>query len=94
MIGGVKTMPKRLAKTNVVIVGMGAAGGVVALPLTNAGLKVIGIEAGGWLSPRDFAPDELRNGSRTGPSRCRRRRVKRRRFVRRRMIRLSRVAIR
>ena len=52
-------MPKRLAKTDVVIVGMGAAGGVAALPLTNAGLKVIGIEAGGWLSPRDFAPDEL-----------------------------------
>ena len=60
-------MPKRLAKTDVVIVGMGAAGGVAALPLTNAGLKVIGLEAGGWLSPRDFAPDELRNGSRNWP---------------------------
>lgn len=60
-------MPKQLAKTDVVIVGMGAAGGVAALPLTNAGLKVIGLEAGGWLSPRDFAPDELRNGSRNWP---------------------------
>ena len=60
-------MPKRLAKIDVVIVGMGAAGGVAALPLTNAGLKVIGLEAGGWLSPRDFAPDELRNGSRNWP---------------------------
>ncbi len=60
-------MPKRLAKTDVVIVGMGAAGGVAALPLSNAGLKVIGLEAGGWLSPRDFAPDELRNGSRNWP---------------------------
>ena len=60
-------MPKRLPKTDVVIVGMGAAGGVAALPLTNAGLKVIGLEAGGWLSPRDFAPDELRNGSRNWP---------------------------
>jgi gluconate 2-dehydrogenase alpha chain len=60
-------MPKRLAKTDVVIVGMGAAGGVAALPLTNAGLKVIGLEAGGWLSPRDFAPDELRNESRNWP---------------------------
>ncbi|PCJ22733.1 MAG: hypothetical protein COA96_13605 [SAR86 cluster bacterium] len=60
-------MPKRLAKTDVVIVGMGAAGGVAALPLTNAGLKVIGLEAGGWLNPRDFAPDELRNGSRNWP---------------------------
>ena len=39
-------MPKRLAKIDVVIVGMGAAGGVAALPLTNAGLKVIGLEAG------------------------------------------------
>lgn len=60
-------MPRRLAKTDVVIVGMGAAGGVAALPLTNAGLKVIGLEAGGWLNPRDFAPDELRNTSRNWP---------------------------
>ncbi len=60
-------MPKQLPKTDVVIVGMGAAGGVAALPLTNAGLKVTGIEAGGWLSPRDFAPDELRNGARNWP---------------------------
>ena len=60
-------MPKKLPKTDVVIVGMGAAGGVAALPLTNAGLKVIGVEAGGWLSPRDFAPDELRNGARNWP---------------------------
>ena len=60
-------MPKSLPKTDVVIVGMGAAGGVAALPLTNAGLKVIGLEAGGWLSPRDFAPDELRNGARNWP---------------------------
>jgi gluconate 2-dehydrogenase alpha chain len=60
-------MPKTLAKTDVVIVGMGAAGGVAALPLTNSGLKVIGLEAGGWLSPRDFAPDELRNSSRNWP---------------------------
>jgi gluconate 2-dehydrogenase alpha chain len=60
-------MPKRLPKTNVVIVGLGAAGGVAALPLTNAGLKVVGLEAGGWLNPRDFAPDELRNTQRNWP---------------------------
>ena len=60
-------MRKNLDKTDVVIVGMGAAGGVAALPLTNAGLNVIGIEAGGWLNPRDFAPDELRNGTRNWP---------------------------
>lgn len=60
-------MPRNLAKTDVVIIGMGAAGGVAALPLTNAGLKVVGLEVGGWLSPRDFAPDELRNGARNWP---------------------------
>lgn len=60
-------MPRQLPKTDVVIVGMGAAGGVAALPLTSAGLKVVGLEAGGWLSTRDFAPDELRNGSRNWP---------------------------
>ena len=60
-------MPRSLPKTDVVIVGMGAAGGVAALPLTNAGLKVVGLEAGGWLNPRDFAPDELRNNNRNWP---------------------------
>lgn len=60
-------MPRKLPKTDVVIVGMGAAGGVAALPLTRAGLKVVGLEAGGWLSSRDFAPDELRNNARNWP---------------------------
>ena len=45
-----------LKKTDVVIVGLGAVGGVAALPLARAGLDVIGIEAGSWLTPRDFAP--------------------------------------
>jgi gluconate 2-dehydrogenase alpha chain len=49
-----------LKKTDVVIVGLGAMGGVAALPLAQAGLEVIGLEAGAWLSPRDYAPDELR----------------------------------
>jgi len=43
-----------------VIVGAGAAGGVGALPLAQAGIEVIGLEAGGWVSPRDMAPDDLR----------------------------------
>jgi hypothetical protein len=34
---------------------------VAALPLAQAGLEVIGLEAGTWLRPDDFAPDELRN---------------------------------
>ena len=49
------------------IVGLGAAGGVAALPLAQAGLEVIGLEAGGWLTRRDFAPDELRNNFRGWP---------------------------
>src|SRR6476620_3281207 len=56
-----------LKKTDVVIVGLGAVGGVAALPLARACLDVIGIEAGTWLSPRDFAPDELRNNFRGWP---------------------------
>src|SRR5437899_7577521 len=53
-------MAINLKKTNVVIIGVGAAGGVAALPLAQAGIEVIAIEAGGWVSPRDMAPDELR----------------------------------
>ncbi len=60
-------MATRLKDTDVVIVGMGAAGGVAALPLAQAGLDVIGLEAGTWLTKRDFAPDELRNNYRSWP---------------------------
>src|ERR1041384_8446850 len=60
-------MPARLKDTDVVIVGLGAAGGVAALPLRQAGLDVIGLEAGTWLTRRDFAPDELRNNFRGWP---------------------------
>ena len=56
-----------LKKTDVVIVGLGAVGGVAALPLARAGLEVVGLEAGTWLTPRDFAPDELRNNFRGWP---------------------------
>ena len=54
---GVNEMPK----TDVVIVGMGAAGGVAAYVLTKAGLKVVGIEAGPRLANADFLDkyDEL-----------------------------------
>jgi gluconate 2-dehydrogenase alpha chain len=56
-----------LTKTDVVIIGLGAVGGVAALPLARAGLRVVGLEAGGWLNPDDFAPDELRNNVRGWP---------------------------
>ena len=60
-------MPVDLRRTDVVIVGLGAAGGVAALPLAQAGLEVIGLEAGTWLNADDFAPDELRNNVRGWP---------------------------
>jgi gluconate 2-dehydrogenase alpha chain len=60
-------MATRLKDTDVVIIGLGAAGGVAALPLAQAGLDVVGLEAGTWLTKRDFAPDELRNNFRGWP---------------------------
>src|SRR5215510_1419857 len=53
-------MATTLKKTNVVIVGLGATGGVACLPLAEAGIDVIGIDAGSWLSTKDMAPDELK----------------------------------
>src|SRR5438093_9301463 len=60
-------MATKLKDTDVVIIGLGAVGGVAALPLAQAGLEVIGLEAGTWLTRRDFAPDELRNNYRGWP---------------------------
>src|SRR5258705_4468620 len=60
-------MATNLKKPDVVIVGLGAAGGVAALPLARAGLEVTGIEAGSWLTTRDFPPDELKNNFRGWP---------------------------
>ncbi len=60
-------MATRLPGSDVVIVGLGAAGGVAALPLAEAGLDVVGLEAGSRLTRRDFAPDEIRNNVRDWP---------------------------
>jgi gluconate 2-dehydrogenase alpha chain len=48
-------------KTDVVIIGLGAAGGVAAEALTQAGLEVVGLEAGPHLTNQDFITlmDEL-----------------------------------
>ena len=61
------TVAVELKRTDVVVIGLGAVGGVSVLPLTQAGLEVVGLEAGGWLHPADFAPDELRNNVRGWP---------------------------
>src|SRR3981189_3964832 len=47
-------------KTDVVMVGVGAAGGVLAAELGKAGMKVIGLERGPRLKTADFQLDELR----------------------------------
>ena len=44
---------------DVVLVGVGGVGGLLAPILSHAGLKVVGLEAGPWRTKRDFAPDEL-----------------------------------
>src|SRR5579883_901644 len=60
-------MATSLKKTNVVIVGLGAAGGVACLPLAQAGIDVIGLDSGPRLSTRDMAPDELRLARKAWP---------------------------
>ena len=39
-------MAEQLQKTDVVVIGLGAVGGVAVLPLVSAGLRVVGLEAG------------------------------------------------
>ena len=44
---------------DVVLVGLGAMGSVIAPILARAGLRVVALEAGPWRTKRDFVPDEL-----------------------------------
>jgi gluconate 2-dehydrogenase alpha chain len=55
-------MVQTLPKTDVVTVGVGWTGGIVAAECSKAGLEVVGLERGGNRSTRDFAMkhDELR----------------------------------
>jgi gluconate 2-dehydrogenase alpha chain len=51
-----------LKPVDVAVIGLGGAGGIAVLPLTQAGLNVAGLEAGTWLDPRKhFRADELHN---------------------------------
>lgn len=60
-------MSNRRSQADVVVVGLGAAGGVAVLPLVTAGLRVVALEAGDWLTAQDYAPDEIRYVSRGWP---------------------------
>ena len=57
-------MAINLKPVDVAVIGLGAAGGVAVLPLARAGLKVAGIEAGTWMDPHSFKPDEMHNNVR------------------------------
>ncbi len=48
-------------RVNAVIVGAGAAGGIVAKQLAAAGLSVVLLERGPWYTPADCRKDDLRN---------------------------------
>jgi gluconate 2-dehydrogenase alpha chain len=54
-------MSVRLKKTDVVIIGLGAAGGYASLSLTRHGAKVVALEAGPRWNALDFPMDEIRN---------------------------------
>lgn len=54
-------MAERRPPADVAIVGLGAAGGIAAHVLTEAGLDVAAIEAGPRLGRSDFVLDEIRN---------------------------------
>ena len=54
-------MSDRLSPASVVVVGLGAAGGIAALALARAGIDVVGLEAGPRRSSRDARFDEIAN---------------------------------
>src|SRR5437762_12706005 len=43
-----------------VVVGSGAAGGIVAKELSSAGFRVVVLEQGPWRTERDFVHDEIK----------------------------------
>jgi gluconate 2-dehydrogenase alpha chain len=68
-------VPITLKPVDVAVIGLGAAGGVAVLPLARAGLKIAALEAGTWMDPRNFHPDEIHNNVRrmiTTSSKCNR----------------------
>jgi choline dehydrogenase-like flavoprotein len=62
-------MPAKLRRTDVVVIGLGWSGAILANELTDEGLDVVALERGPWRdTARDlsinFVPDELRYGIR------------------------------
>ena len=50
----------RIEDPDVIVIGTGAAGGVVMKELATQGLKVVALEMGPWLKTRDYVQDELK----------------------------------
>jgi choline dehydrogenase-like flavoprotein len=50
-----------MKRVNAVVVGAGAAGGIVAKELSSAGLSVVLLERGKWYTANDCRKDDLRN---------------------------------
>ena len=48
------------------VIGAGAAGGVMAKELSTAGFRVVVLEQGPWLKSADFRHDEVSIGFRSG----------------------------
>ena len=58
-------MATRLPATDIVIIGLGWTGSIVAKSMTDAGFNVVAIERGPWRDtatdfPPNYSPDELR----------------------------------
>jgi len=54
-------MPEMLKPVDAVVIGLGAGGSTAVWPLTDAGMKVVAIEAGPHVTVRDHPFDEIRN---------------------------------
>jgi gluconate 2-dehydrogenase alpha chain len=55
-------MPRKLPAKDVVIIGLGWTGSIIAHELTNAGLDVIALERGAWRNTgTDFAPNQMQD---------------------------------
>ncbi|WP_454296444.1 GMC family oxidoreductase [Salana multivorans] len=56
----IKHTKRKPEPTDVVIIGVGAGGATAAKVLTEAGLRVVGLERGPWLKPEHASGDELK----------------------------------